>query len=58
MNRSALLFGPVFLVLGGAYLLDDLGVIAVSARILLPLVVILAGLVLAASSLLPERGRP
>ncbi len=46
MNRSALTFGGAFLLLGVAYLLDDLGVWDVRLAVVLPVVVIVAGLLL------------
>jgi hypothetical protein len=50
MNRAALVFGPAFLILGGVYLLEDLGVLDVRLAVVLPLLVIMAGIVLLASS--------
>jgi hypothetical protein len=50
VNRSALMFGLLFVVLGGAFLLDDLGVLAVRIGLLLPALLIVAGLALTASA--------
>jgi hypothetical protein len=55
MNRSALVFGPAFLLLGVAGLLDDLGVMELRVGILLPVVLIIAGVVLATASLAEAR---
>lgn len=55
VNRSALLFGPVFLLLGIAYLLDDLGVVTVRIGTLGPVLLIAAGLALAGGALLGDR---
>jgi hypothetical protein len=55
MNRSAITFGTLFAVLGAAFLLDDLGVFAVRAATLLPVLLIVAGLALTAGALADGR---
>lgn len=51
VHRSSLVFGPVFLVLGLAYVLDDLGVLEVRLPVIGPVLLIAAGLALAASAI-------
>ena len=48
-------FGPVFVLLGLAYLLDDLGVWTIRLQVLGPALLILAGLALVGGSLLTDR---
>ncbi len=55
MNRSALVFGPVFVLLGLAYLLDDLGVWDVRLQVLGPALLILAGIALVGGSMVGDR---
>jgi hypothetical protein len=43
MSRSHLLFGAVFLVVGAAYLLDDLGLLTVRMAVLGPVLLITVG---------------
>jgi hypothetical protein len=50
VNRTHLLLGVVLVVLGAAYLLDDLGVLTVRVAVLGPVLLIAAGLALAASA--------
>jgi hypothetical protein len=51
LDRGDLAFGVVFVVLGGAYLLQELGVWRVQPQLLLPALLIVAGVVVAASGL-------
>lgn len=57
MNRAAVMFGTVFFVLGGVYLLEDLGVWAIELSYLFPALLILAGLALALTAAVPEQRR-
>jgi hypothetical protein len=57
-DRAALTWGAVFATLGVAFLLDELGVWQVHLGVLLPLLLIVAGLALALSAAFPRaRGR-
>jgi hypothetical protein len=51
VNRSAIIFGLLFVVLGGAFLLDDLGLVAVRLMTLAPVLLIVAGVALTVSAL-------
>jgi uncharacterized membrane protein HdeD (DUF308 family) len=55
MNRAAVVFGTIFLAVGGAYLLDDLGVWAIQLSYLFPALLIIAGIVLAVTAIGPEQ---
>jgi hypothetical protein len=55
VNRSAVTWGVVFLAFGAAFLMDDLGVWRLELAYLLPVLLILAGLALTATSLTGER---
>lgn len=57
-DRAALSWGAVFCVLGVAFLLEELGVWRVHIGVLLPLLLIVAGIALAVSAAFPgSRGR-
>lgn len=49
LDRSALVWGAVFTVLGGTFLLEEAGVWSVRAGVLVPVLLIVAGLVLVLS---------
>lgn len=51
LDRAALVWGTVFVVLGMAFLLQELGVWRVEAEILLPLLLMLAGVIVIATGL-------
>ena len=54
-DLSALVWGTIFVVLGGAYLLDALGVWDVRGAVLVPTLLILAGIIVLATAV--TRGR-
>jgi hypothetical protein len=54
-DRVALAFGAVFIVLGIVFLLDRFEAIDLRPGILLPLLLIAAGIAIALSALLPSR---
>ncbi len=54
-DLSALVWGAVFVVLGGAYLLEALGVWDVRGAVLVPMLLILAGIIVLATAV--TRGR-
>jgi hypothetical protein len=56
LDRSALVWGAVFAVIGVAFLLQEAGVWVVRASVFLPAVLIIAGVVLIVSGFL--RGEP
>lgn len=51
LDRSALVWGSLFTVVGATFLLQELGVWRVSAEVLLPVLLIVAGVVLLGSGL-------
>ena len=53
LDRPALTWGAVFCALGAAFLLEDLVVWQVHLGVLLPLLLIVAGIVLALSAAFP-----
>lgn len=53
-NRSSLAWGAVFCTVGLAYLLEEVGVWEVQLGVLLPLLLVVGGVVLAVSALLPD----
>lgn len=55
MNRAAVMFGAMFVVLGAVYLLEDIGVWAIQLSYLFPAMLIVAGVALALTALGPER---
>ncbi|HVM20687.1 MAG TPA: DUF5668 domain-containing protein [Egibacteraceae bacterium] len=55
IDRSAVMFGVVFVALGVAYLLDDLGMWTVQVTYLWPVLLIVAGLALAATAIGGDR---
>ena len=55
MNRAAVVFGTLFFLIGGAYLLEDLGVWAIELSYFFPALLIVAGLALALTALGPEQ---
>lgn len=55
LNRSSLVWGAVFCVIGLAFLLEEVGVWQVRLSVLLPTLLVAGGLVLAASAVLPDR---
>lgn len=55
LNRSALVFGVVFVLVGGAYLLEELGVWVVRTGYLLPALLVVAGLALTVTALVEDR---
>lgn len=54
LDRAAVAWGAVFLTVGLAFLLDELGVWRVQLGILVPLLLIVAGLALAVSAAVPD----
>jgi hypothetical protein len=56
LDRAAVAWGAVFCTLGVAFLLDELGVWRVQLGVVIPLVLIVAGLALAVSAAVPDRG--
>jgi hypothetical protein len=55
MNRAAVMFGAVFIALGGAFLLEDLGYWSLELSYVFPALLIVAGLALALTALSPDR---
>jgi hypothetical protein len=55
INRSTVTWGTVFVLLGAAFLLDDVGVWTVQLGYLLPALLIVAGLALTATAVTGER---
>jgi hypothetical protein len=53
LNRAALVWGVLFVAIGGAFLLDEAGVWEVRISYLVPLLLILAGVVLLVGALFP-----
>jgi hypothetical protein len=51
LDRGAVVWGVVFILLGSAYLLDDLGVWSVQITYLWPVLLIAAGVALAGTAL-------
>jgi hypothetical protein len=51
LDRAALVWGTVFVVLGMAFLLQELGLWQVRAEILMPLLLMLAGVLVIATGL-------
>jgi hypothetical protein len=51
VDRAALVWGAVFTIIGGAFLLQGWGVWRVRADVFLPVLLIVAGVVLAATGL-------
>jgi cytochrome c oxidase subunit IV len=56
LDRAALAWGAVFVTVGGAFLLQELGVVEqVRIGVLIPLLLIVAGLTVAVSAAFPDR---
>ena len=58
LNSAAIFFGCVFVALGAAHLIAELGGWTLPADVLLPLVHIIGGLGLAVSGLTADRRNP
>jgi Flp pilus assembly protein TadG len=56
LNRPAIAWGAVFCTIGGAFLLEELGVWTVQIGVLIPLLLIVAGAALAVSAAFPTAG--
>jgi hypothetical protein len=54
VNRSSLAWGTVFCILGAALLLEELGVWRVRVDVLVPVLLIAAGVVVAVSAAFPS----
>ena len=55
LSRSALFFGVLFVAVGAAYLLEDLGVWTLRAGVFLPIVLVVGGLALTVSAFAGQR---
>lgn len=53
LDRSSLVWGAIFLTVGAAYLLEEFDVWDVRLGVIVPLLLIVAGLALAVSAALP-----
>jgi hypothetical protein len=51
LDRAALVWGAVFTIVGGAFLLQELGVWRVRADVFLPVLLIVAGVLLAVTGM-------
>jgi hypothetical protein len=55
MNRAAVVFGMLFVLIGGAYLLEDLGLWTIQLSYLFPALLIVVGLTLALTAFGTQR---